>query len=419
LRPIGDKSLTHRGLLLAALARGRSRLRHPNPGEDCAATARALGEVGAPCARTAGGWEIEGAARGLRDPESVLDLGNSGTGIRLLTGLLAGQRRTAILTGDDSLRRRPMGRIASPLRAMGATVGLREGDLPPIILSGEGDLRAIHHRLPVASAQVKSCLLLAGLGLREGTLVVEEPGPSRDHTERLLAWLGIDLERDGHTVRLPAPAAPVAGFEWSVPGDPSAASFYLVAAAIVAGSEIRVDGVGLNPTRTGALDALVAMGAELAIAPATSGDPGPEPVGTITSRAGPLAGIELGGELVLRALDEIPILAVAAAFATGETWIRDAGELRVKESDRIASIAAMIRGLGGEVETTADTLRIVGSGRLRGGRVETHGDHRIAMSAIVAGCAAEGEVEIDDVAAIATSDPTFLDRMVQLGARFE
>jgi 3-phosphoshikimate 1-carboxyvinyltransferase len=415
IRPIGDKSLTHRALIFGALARGTSRISHPNPGEDCTHTAHALSRLGATLSPLPTGWEITGAAGRLHDPEGVLDLGNSGTGIRLLAGVIAGQSLCAVLTGDASLRRRPMRRIAEPLEAIGATVLLRGGEYPPLAVRG-GTIHPVHHRLSVASAQVKSCILLASMGLKGGDAVVEEPSMSRDHTERLMEWLGLPISRDGYRVTLRGPVPPIEGFRFSVPADFSAAAFYIVAATLVAGSDVTLEGVLLNPTRTGAIEVLKAMGADLEIE--ETGDGRPEPVGSIRVRGGSLRGTEVGGDLLVRAIDEVPILAVAAAAAEGETLFRDARELRMKESDRIAATASLVQAMGAEVETGPDWLRIVGRGRLTGGVVAAHGDHRVAMSAIIGGLAATGPVLVDDVGSISTSDPTFLDRLIQLGATF-
>jgi 3-phosphoshikimate 1-carboxyvinyltransferase len=412
LHAIGDKSMTHRSLILAGIARGISRINHPNPGRDCDGTARAMERLGALVQRTEAGWEVTGAGGKLRDPDDAVDLGNAGTGIRLVAGLVAGQPVYAVLTGDASLRRRPMRRIAEPLRAMGATVLLRESEYPPIAIRG-GNLRALSYRLPIASAQVKSCLLLAGLGVGEGELVLEEPGPSRDHTERLFSWLGLPITCDGPTLRLRAPVALHDGFCFTVPSDPSAAAFFLVAASITPGSDLLLEGVSLNPTRTGILDVLKAMGADLAITEEKTDQP--EPIGAIRVRASSLRGVTIDGPLLVRTMDEIPVVAVAATAAEGETLIRDARELRVKESDRLESTASLVRCLGGDVELGDDWMRIAGRGFVDGGQVEAHGDHRIAMSAIVAGCAARGAVHLDDTSAIATSDPTFLESVRSLG----
>ena len=414
IRPVGDKSLTHRALILAALARGQSRIAHPNPGEDCRATARSLEQIGARLRPTATGWEITGAAGGLHDPDEILHMGNSGTGLRLMAGVIAGQSLYGVLTGDASLRERPMRRIAEPLERMGATVLLRRGEFPPIAVRG-GGMRPIEYGLPVASAQVKGCILIAALGLKEGRVILKEPGPSRDHTERMLAWLGVPISRGEDTVALSAPLQPHHGFSWIIPADLSAACFYIVAATLVPGSDIRLDGVLLNPTRSGCLDILREMGADLTID--ETGSEGPEPVGSIRARSSALRGVTISGSLLLRAADEVPILAVAAVAATGETVIRDAAELRVKESDRIEAAADLVRSLGGEADVGADSIRIRGRGFLTGGTVACRGDHRLAMSALVAGCAARGPVSVDDVGPVATSDPTFLDRLTQLGGQ--
>lgn len=413
VRPIGDKSLTHRALILAAVARGASRIFGANPGDDCRSTAGALSHLGATIRSSETGWDIDGGRERLHDPEEVLDLGNSGTGIRLLAGLIAGRSLYAVLTGDASLRKRPMRRIAEPLERMGAQIILRRGGYPPIAVRGE-DPRPIRYALPMASAQVKSCCLLAALGLREGEILLEEPGPSRDHTERLLKWLGVDVETDGRTVTLRAPVPILAGFTWRVPADISAAAFYMVAATLVPGSEIRIEDVLLNPTRTGCIEILRRMGADIDIEEEETSSP--EPFGTIRVRSAPLRGIVIDGDLLIRAIDEVPILTVAAAAAEGETSFLGAAELRVKESDRIESSASLARALGADAETGSDHLAIRGKGALRGCEIASRGDHRIAMSAIVAGCAARGAVMIDDATAIATSDPEFLARISQMGA---
>ncbi|MFB3909163.1 MAG: 3-phosphoshikimate 1-carboxyvinyltransferase [Candidatus Eisenbacteria bacterium] len=433
IRPIGDKSLSHRALILAALAAGPSTIVRPNPGEDVEATAEALARLGASLERTRQGWSAGGTAGRLRDPDSLLDLRNSGTGIRLLAGVVAGTGRYAVLSGDASLRRRPMRRVAEPLRALGACVHLRDGELPPVAVQG-GEVRPATIRLPVASAQVKSAILLAGLGLSRratkgkaaatvgkgpaGAIIVEEPGPSRDHTERLLQWLGYPIEIERGRIVLGAREEPHAGFRWEIPSDPSAAAFFAVAAALVEGSDLTCERVAINPTRTGAFEVLRAMGADLEIV----GEPGdgPEPAGAIRARGSRLHGTVVAGDRLVRCLDEVPILAVAAAAAEGETRFLDAAELRVKESDRIEATAALVRALGAEAETGPDWLIVRGTGgRLRGARVETRGDHRIAMSALVAGCAADAPVEIDDGRSIDTSDPSFLDSMRSAGAGIE
>ncbi len=406
IRVVPDKSLTHRGVLLGALAKGETFLRDPNPGADCRATLSAVESLGAPVQIEPDGWRIRGSGS-LREPEEVLDLGNSGTGLRLLAGLLAPRPFLSILTGDRSLRSRPMGRVIEPLRSMGARIDARQGARAPLAIRG-GPLAGIDYLLPVASAQVKSALLLAGLALESGEVRVREPGPSRDHTERLLAWLGAPLRREPGAVTLSA-GADLEARSWSVPGDVSAAAFYLVAAAITPGSRISIEGVGLNPTRTGGLDALRRMGARLTITP----DPetGPEPTGTLRMESSELRPVHVVGSEAPRLIDEVPVLAVAAAFARGESHFEGMGELRVKESDRIASTCALLRAVGVEVEEQAEGFRVHGTGGAAGGLVETHDDHRIAMAALVAGCAASGEVRVDSSRMVGTSDPGFAERL--------
>jgi 3-phosphoshikimate 1-carboxyvinyltransferase len=407
---VPDKSLTHRGVILGAIAEGRTVLRNPNPGEDCRATLRAVEALGAGVRRESDAWVLEGGRSRIREPEDVLDLGNSGTGIRLLTGFLSAFPFLSVLTGDSSLRGRPMGKTVEPLRTMGARIDAREGVRAPLVVRG-GGLHGITLTLAVASAQVKSAVLLAGLGLEEGWVEIREPVRSRDHTERLLRWLGAPLRHEGETIRLEAPSHPAAR-EWAVPGDISAAVFFLVAAAITPGSRVTVKGVGLNPTRTGALDALERMGARLTIAP--SPDAGPEPVGEITAEAGGLSPVTIGGAEVPRLIDEVPVLAVAAACAQGTTRFQDVRQLRYKESDRIRSTCAMLRSFGVEVEEEPDGFAVHGTGRIAGGEVEAQGDHRIAMAACVAGCAAEGEVRVDSMRMVSTSDPGFEERLERL-----
>jgi 3-phosphoshikimate 1-carboxyvinyltransferase len=418
VRVVPDKSITHRGVLLAALAKGRSVVHDPNPGADCAATLRAVEALGVNVRREPACWILEGD--GLREPADVLDLGNSGTGLRLLAGVLAGHPFFAVLTGDRSLRGRPMERIIRPLEAMGATIGSRAGMRAPLAVRG-AIARGLDFDNTTASAQVKSAILLAGLGLREGVVRVRESRPSRDHTERMLAWMGAPLRIDedatpgnralGKIVTLQA-GARLTGREWRVPGDISAALFPLVAAAITPGSRVTVEGVGLNPTRTGALDVLRRMGARLEIS--LDAEAGPEPTGSITVEHGPLRAVEVGGDEVPRLIDEVPVLAVAAACADGWSRFADVGELRVKESDRVRSTCALLRVLGVETDEEPAGFRVHGGRGLRGGRVEAQDDHRIAMSALVAGCAAEGDVSVDSLAMVDTSDPGFMERLAML-----
>ncbi|MGC8835298.1 MAG: 3-phosphoshikimate 1-carboxyvinyltransferase, partial [Armatimonadota bacterium] len=340
---------------------------------------------------------------GLSEPPDILDVGNSGTGIRLISGVLAGQPFFSVITGDEQVRRRPMRRIVEPLRMMGAEVwGRANGSLAPLAVRG-GGLKGIRYRSPVASAQVKSALLLAGL-FAEGETVVEEPAKSRDHTERIMPVFGAELRVEGNTVAVKG-GAELLGRQLNVPGDFSSAAYFIVAALLVPDSDLVIENVGVNPTRTGLLDVLQEMGGDVRIANVR--DEAGEPVGDIAVRTSQLRGVQIGGAVIPRLLDEVPILAVAAAYAEGETTVRDAQELRVKETDRLRTTVEMIRALGGEAEETEDGLRVHGTGRLKGGECDSYGDHRIAMSAAVAGLAADSETRVLNTECIATSFPGF------------
>jgi 3-phosphoshikimate 1-carboxyvinyltransferase len=381
LRVPGDKSVTHRGLMLLALAEGEGRLYYPLKAGDTLSTARVLRALGAEIEEEGPHFRVRGRGLRLKEPEDVLDCGNAGTLMRLVLGILAGQEGLfAVLTGDASLRRRPMARVAEPLRAMGARIDGREGGgKAPLAVRG-GPLRGIRYTLPVPSAQVKSALLLAGL-FAEGETEVEEPVPTRDHTERLFRHFGLPLWVAGNRVRT-ARTGPFPAKDLTVPGDFSSAAFFLVAALISPGSEVVVEGVGLNPTRTGLLQVLKAMGAEVEWR-VLEGEAG-EPVGYVRARHSPLKGVAVDEGLIPLMVDEVPILAAAAAWAEGETFIPGLSELRVKESDRVAAIAQNLRALGVEVEEGPDWLRIRGGG-VRRGEVEPFHDHRIAMAFAVAG----------------------------------
>jgi len=406
LRVPGDKSITHRAILLGALADGSTEIRGYLDAEDCQRTAAACRALGTGVE----GWgspvlQMHGKGlRGLREAEGVLDAGHSGTTLRLLSGVLAAQPFLSILTGDASLCRRPMGRIIQPLRQMGASLWGRAGDqYPPLAIRG-GPLRGIRHESPVASAQVKSALLLAGL-FAEGPTTVMEPTPSRDHTERMLRGFGHQVEVSGPSVTV-WPARSLTPVALEVPGDFSSAAFFLVAASLVPGSRLSLTGVGLNPSRTGLLEVLAAMGAAVEIEGRREACG--EPVGDVTVTAAPLRGVSVGGALIPRLIDEIPILAVAAACAEGETEIRDAAELRVKESDRIAALAGELGRLGADVLERPDGLRIRGGRRLAGALCSSRGDHRIAMALAVAALVARGETRLADCACIRTSFPDFV-----------
>lgn len=417
-RAPADKSISHRALILGALARGESRIEGLLESEDVLRTADACLAFGAQVERTGeGAWRVAGAGP-WRSPQGPVDCGNSGTGARLLMGAAAGFDLTARFDGDASLRRRPMGRVIEPLSRMGADFESSDGRLP-LSLRG-GRLHGIVHRSEVASAQVKSAILLAGLQA-SGETVVVEPQPTRDHTERMLAACGAPVTvaegPDGRRVSIRA--GTLAPSRFRVPGDPSSAAFPLVGALIVPGSEVTVRDVLLNPSRTGLFTTLREMGADIEIAP--SGEHGGEPVGDVTARGSALKGVEVPAARAPSMIDEYPILAVAAAFAEGVTTMRGVAELRVKESDRAALTVELLRACGAEAEADGDVLLVSGTGgALRGGaRVRTHGDHRIAMAGLIAGLACEEPVSVDEPGMIATSFPTFVDLMRVLGARID
>jgi 3-phosphoshikimate 1-carboxyvinyltransferase len=404
----GDKSISHRAVLLGALATGLTEVHGLLEGEDCLATLAAVGALGVETARKAPGhYLIRGAGLdGLAEPDGVVDCGNSGTSARLLLGVLAGQPFTTVLTGDDSLRRRPMARVIEPLGRMGARVlGRKGGRQLPLAVEGRRPLQPIRHVSPVASAQVKSAVLLAGLWA-SGPVTVVEPAPSRDHTERMLTAFGAEVAVDGPVVTV-HPGRPLAGRVVRVPGDISSAAFLLVAGAVAPEGEVRIEGVGVNESRTGVLDVLAAMGADLREHDRADAD---EPVAALSVRAGRLAGTTIAGRLVPRTIDELPVLAVAAARAEGVTELRDAAELRVKESDRIHALATELGKMGVEIAERPDGFRVVGGGGrpLRGARVSSWGDHRLAMALIVAGLVADGPTRVEGIDCIATSYPDFV-----------
>jgi 3-phosphoshikimate 1-carboxyvinyltransferase len=407
LRVPGDKSVSHRALLFAAVATGKSRLWGLADGDDVARTRAAVEMLGAHVRDAAGGEVVVRGAGfdGLVEPDGVIDCGNSGTSIRLLAGVLAGRPFHSVLTGDASIRTRPMARVVGPLRAMGARIdGRRDGELAPLSIRG-GGLVGRRHELAVASAQVKSALVLAGLQAA-GTTEVVEPAPSRDHTERLLRSLGAPLEPIPGGVRVTA--GKLAAFDLTVPGDPSAAAFFVVGACVTPGSDLVVEDVCLNPTRIGFVDVLRRMGATIDVQ--VKGERGGEPVGDLRAVASPLRATTMAGVEIPRIIDEIPALAVAAAFADGVTGIADAAELRVKESDRIGTISQELTQLGVRVETRPDGL-VISGGRPRPALLKSHGDHRIAMAAAVAANACEGASTVRGWAAIASSYPAFAEHL--------
>ncbi|UTG91947.1 3-phosphoshikimate 1-carboxyvinyltransferase [Geobacter sulfurreducens] len=400
----GDKSISHRSIMLGSIARGVTTVSGFLRGEDNIATLDAFRAMGVQVHDDGETLRIEGKGlHGLTEAEDVIDCGNSGTSIRLLTGLMAAQRFYTVLTGDRYLRRRPMRRVVEPLSRMGACIhGRDNGEKAPLAIVGR-PLTGIAYDSPVASAQVKSALMLAGL-YADGATRVTEPHLSRDHSERMFRHFGARLETDAAGVTVYG-GHELDGRDIVVPGDISSAAFFLVAALIVPGSELLIRGVGVNPTRTGILDILAAMGGsvELLDQREVSG----EPVADLLVRSSALNGIEIGGDVVPRAIDEFPVICVAAALAEGTTVIRDARELRVKETDRIAAMAANLRAAGATITETADGMIIEGTGRLNGVTVESFGDHRIAMSMLVAGLAASGAITVSDTECIATSFPTF------------
>ena len=428
LRAPGDKSISHRALILGALAHGVTEVEGLLEGEDVKRTAQAMAAFGASVERLGEGrWRIEGQG-GFSEPADVIDCGNAGTGVRLIMGAAAGFAMAATFTGDASLRGRPMNRVLRPLGEMGATWVCRAGGRLPLTLQG-GNLKRIAYRLPEPSAQVKSAILLAGLHAEGGAEVIE-PEATRDHTERMLRAFGaqVDVSEEGAGRRIVLPGGQkLTGTSVRVPGDPSSAAFPLVAALITPGSVVTVEGMLLNPLRIGLLETLGDMGADLSVTNVR--EEGGETVADITARYSKLTGVEVPPERAPSMIDEYPILAVAAAFAEGPTVMQGIGEMRVKESDRIALMAQGLSVCGVGVEEGPDSLTVVGaatSGQRRanhgvagGARVTTHGDHRIAMSHLILGLASDQPVAVDEPGMIATSFPGFLTLMRGLGGEIE
>jgi 3-phosphoshikimate 1-carboxyvinyltransferase len=400
----GDKSISHRSVMIGAIASGMTEVTNFLPGEDCLSTVRCVQQLGVTVEQVSPTHlKIFGRGReGLSEPEDLLDVGNSGTTIRLLSGILAGQNFFSVLNGDASIRRRPMGRIAEPLRLMGATVwGRGEGRLAPIAIRG-GNLHGIDYSTPVASAQIKSAILLAGL-YAGGETSVTEPALSRDHSEKMLKAFGANIDINGLTVSLrpgTLKACPV-----NVPGDISSAAFFLVAAAIVPGSKLIIQQVGLNPTRTGILEVLAEMGAAISINNQTESSG--ELMGDITVQGQGIKGVSIGGSIVPRLIDEIPVLAVAAACAKGQTVIKDAAELKIKESNRLRSIAVELGRFGADIKETGDGLIINGRQSFKGSVCHSYHDHRIAMACALMGMIASGTTTVRDAECIDISFPGF------------
>lgn len=407
----GDKSVTHRALLLSALAEGTATVSGYCRGEDCLNTLKALQELGVPIQVGPESLQVKGQGLwGLSEPTRPLDLGNSGTGFRLLAGILAGQPFFSVLTGDDSLRSRPMSRIVLPLRSMGATIaGRQDGQFAPLAISGT-QLKGMAYESPIASAQVKSALLLAGL-FAEGDTRFTEPQLSRDHTERMYRYFGIPLDSDGLTLTVKGGH----GFgarDLQVPGDMSAAAFFLVAGTIVPGSEITLLNVGMNPARTGILDILNAMGADIVVTNAREASG--EPVADLVVRSASLRGVTIGGDAIPQAIDEFPIICIAAAFAKGETRVSGAQELRVKETDRIHAMVTELQKVQVDIQETEDGFVIQGGSGISGGICSSYGDHRVAMSMAIAGLMADSPIRVDDIDCIETSFPGFQNKLLEL-----
>jgi 3-phosphoshikimate 1-carboxyvinyltransferase len=409
----GDKSISHRAAIISALARGETRIANYATSADCASTLACLAALGIGIRREGDSLAITGGQ--LQKADGFLDCGNSGTTMRLLAGVLAGQGFESVLDGDDSLRGRPMGRVIRPLEAMGAEIGSREGRAP-LTIQGNRRLTAIDYEPETASAQLKSCIMLAGL-FADGCTTVLERTPTRDHTERMLIWFGAEIsqatERDGTLIGIRG-GQDLQANDLAVPGDISSAAFFVVAAGLLEGSDLTLPGVGLNPTRTAVLDVLRSAGISVSIENVETVCN--EPVGTIRVRGERIGGagpIHLSGKVIANLIDELPVLAVAGTQIDGGLEVRDAGELRVKESDRIAAVTENLRRMGADVEQFADGFTVRRS-KLQGARVDAFGDHRIAMAFAVAGLLAEGETAIDGADCAAVSYPGFYDALASV-----
>lgn len=418
LRVAGDKSISHRAIMLGALAEGRTEVSGFLEGEDCLATMRAFQAMGVPIVHHGQGRvSIEGQGlQGLQAPKQVLDVGNSGTSMRLMAGVLAGQGFDSVLVGDSSLMKRPMRRVTEPLALMGAAIETTASGTAPLHIHGK-PLHGIDYTLPVASAQLKSCLLLAGL-YASGETRITEIGISRDHSERMLRGFGVQIAQSGATLAIRG-GQKLQGCEVIVPGDVSSAAFFIVAALIAERGELLIENVGMNPTRAAVVEILQAMGGKIGIENAR--EAGGEPVADLRVCASKLKGIEIPSHLVPIAIDEFPILFVAAACAEGETVAKDLGELRVKESDRLAAMEAGLKALGVDCQAGQDTMHIRGKTGVAfaSGVVESLGDHRIAMSFAVAALRASGEIEIHDCENVATSFPIFRELAAKIGMQIE
>ena len=407
----GDKSISHRYAMLAGIVEGRSRLENYSTGADCASTLGCMRALGVHWERKENVIEVQGRGAALKAPSRPLDCGNSGSTMRMLSGIVAAQKFTSKMIGDESLSRRPMERIIKPLTAMGARIESRKGR-PPLRITG-GKLKAIDYKMPVASAQVKTCLLFAGL-LAEGETQVEEPVRTRDHGEMALRAFGAQLQRQGNQVRIRG-GQKLRGLEARIPGDLSSAAFFLCAAALFPGSQLAVPNLLMNPTRARLLDVLMQMG--LSIAVTQLEEVHGEMVGSLQVEGANLKGATIAGADSAALIDEIPVLAAIAPYTEQGVEVRDAKELRVKESDRIAAIATNLRLMGAQVEEREDGLRIPGRQTLRGAELDSCGDHRIAMAFAVAALRAEGETSIRGAESAASSYPAFFDTLEELAVR--
>ena len=414
--PPGDKSVSHRALLLNSIARGRARVSGLSSGTDVLSTLGCLRSLGVEitAGENEGSWVVQGLSGELTEPKDVLDAGNSGTSMRLLSGLLSGQPFLSVLSGDDSLRSRPMGRVIEPLKLMGAGIAGRANDtLAPLAIRG-GSLKGIEYTMPVASAQVKSSVILAGLAA-EGRTVLRQPARSRDHTERMVSAMEGRIRIDGLTLEMEP--GPLAAVDVRVPGDISSAAFWIVAALCHPNARVNVSGVGVNPTRAGILTALETMGARITRRnPRTEGG---EPVADLLVESSELTCIDVGGDMVPLIIDELPVLAVAACFASGTTNVRDAQELRVKESDRISTTVKELSALGARIEERPDGMVVEGTGCLAGSAVQSHGDHRLAMALAVAGLVSQGDTIVEGAEAADVSYPQFWDHLQALSGEAE
>jgi len=409
----GDKSISHRSVMFGSMAEGKTTVENFLPGDDCLSTISCFSKLGVKIEQDGSNVTVYGnGLKGLRESSEVLDVGNSGTTARLMMGILSGLPIHSVLIGDESIAKRPMKRVTVPLRDMGARIqGNQEGNFTPISVQG-GGLSGIDYVSPVASAQVKSAILLAGLQA-EGVTTVREPFKSRDHTERMLRAFGVEVkEEEECKVSVVGGQKLVSDLHIVVPGDISSAAFFLVAGAIVPGSKITLRRVGLNPTRTGVLDVLKNMGASLSYSNVV--EDGPEPYADITVESSELKGVEIGGDIIPRLIDEVPIIALMATQAEGTTVIKDAEELKVKETNRIDTVVNELKKLGADIEATEDGMIIKGKTKLRGGTLDSYGDHRIGMMGAIASLIAEGETVIQNDGAINVSYPSFFEHMESL-----